>query len=757
MTIANATDPVAERHSNGLMAEESIPLRVLVQLIVFIGIAAVDEVASTNNSFWAIPLSAVGAGWGWYARHKRNVVVKFCVAITMIAMLVVFLSDLITQAEETRLLLARLLIQLQVLHSFDLPRRKDLGYSVVIGFILISLGATLSQTMTYAFWLMGFLLLAIPFLILDHRSRLGIVTRGIRPKQLGINPLPLVGLLAMVLVLGLTIFALLPRVGGFQLRNFPVSVNLNVRRETPQGGIITRTQNTNGNTNTIGTGGTGTGDGTSQVEEESEGELPPLFSTEIDATSTGEQDIKPALVMRVRSQAQLFWRVMAYDEFTGRGWRISRNAPEQIRTVKRPSWSFEFFLPPDPNFTVNPNHLREVIQTYTIVTDNFPNLVPAASVPFRLFFPSEEMDIDWEWNLRSPGVLPKNLTYTVISAVPIRDRSLLIKTPRTYAPPVEKYYLQLPDNFKSLQPQLQQAIRELQGDRQFSNVYDQAEFLTEALKARYEIKDISIAEGEDVVSQFLLEGGGQPTHFVSALAVMLRSLGIPTRYAVGFNSGKFNVFTGYYEVQNTDAQSLVEVYFPSYGWIAFDPVPGNPTFPSSVENDRTFGVLQSFWQWLLSILPAPIAQLFTAIGKTITAVIAWLINLLVSWGWAGVILGVAIVFGILLTFWAIWQGWLWLKDQLYLRGLHPAERVYAHMLRFFAERGMPKSPQQTPQEYVIALQTKLSPEQLAAMRQITQAYQDWRYGDRTLNLSSLKALLQTLTRWRIPRRGIQSS
>jgi transglutaminase-like putative cysteine protease len=747
MTVAQPAP--SDRH--GFIAEESIPLRILVQLIVFIGIAAVDEVASTDNSLWAIPLSAVGASWGWYARHKRNVVVKFCVAIAMIAMLVVFLNDLITQVEETRLLLARLLIQLQVLHSFDLPRRKDLGYSVVIGFILISLGATLSQTMTYALWLMGFLLLAIPFLILDHRSRLGVVTQSMRPKQLGINPLPLAGLLAMVLVLGLTIFALLPRMSGFQLRNFPVSVNLNVQRQTAQGGIITRSPTANGNSNTIGADGTATGDGSGQVAESGEGELPPLFGTEIDATTNGKQDIKPALVMRVRSQAQLFWRVMAYDEFTGRGWRISRNAPEQIRTIKRPSWSLEFYLPPDPNFTINPNNLREVIQTYTIVTDNFPNLVPAASIPYRLFFPSEEMDIDLEWNLRSPGVLPKNLTYTVISAVPVRDRSQLIRTPRSYAPAVEKYYLQLPADFADLQPQLQQAIRELQGDRQFSNVYDQAEFLAEALKARYVIKDVSIGEGKDVVSEFLTQGGGQPTHFVSALAVMLRSLGIPTRYAVGFNSGKFNVFTGYYEVQNTDAQSLVEVYFPNYGWLAFDPVPGNPTFPSSVEDDRTFGVLQSFWQWLASILPAPIAQFFSAMGKAIAVAIAWLINLLVSWGWAGVIFGVVIVFGVLLTLWALWQGWLWLRDQLYLRGLHPAERAYAHMLRFFAEQGMPKSPQQTPEEYARAIESKLSPEQLSAMRQITQAYQDWHYGDRTLNLAALKALLQKLTRWRIRR------
>ena len=108
-----------------IAAEDSIPLRVMVQIFVFISIGAMDAVASSGNSAWAIPLSAIAAVWAYYARRKRNVVVKFFIAIAMIAMLVVFLNDLVRNTDETRLLLARLLIQLQVLHSFDLPRRKD--------------------------------------------------------------------------------------------------------------------------------------------------------------------------------------------------------------------------------------------------------------------------------------------------------------------------------------------------------------------------------------------------------------------------------------------------------------------------------------------------------------------------------------------------------------------------------------------------------------------------------------------------------
>ena len=173
--------------------EDSIPLRVLVQIFVFISIGAMDSVASSGNSAWAIPLSAIAGVWAWYARRKRNVIVKLFIAIAMIAMLVVFLRDLVRNADETRLLLARLLIQLQVLHSFDLPRRKDLGYSIVIGLILMALAATLSQTMVFALWLIAFLLVGIPILLLDHRSRLGVQTSGFQPKKNGDFPFTFIG------------------------------------------------------------------------------------------------------------------------------------------------------------------------------------------------------------------------------------------------------------------------------------------------------------------------------------------------------------------------------------------------------------------------------------------------------------------------------------------------------------------------------------------------------------------------------------
>ncbi len=59
------------------------------------------------------------------------------------------------------------------------------------------------------------------------------------------------------------------------------------------------------------------------------------------------------------------------------------------------------------------------------------------------------------------------------------------------------------------------------------------------------------------------------------MAVLLRSMGVPTRIAVGFLPGSVDLLTGVETVRNSSAHAWVEVYFPGYGWVTFDPTGGN--------------------------------------------------------------------------------------------------------------------------------------------------------------------------------------
>src|SRR4029077_6665308 len=78
----------------------------------------------------------------------------------------------------------------------------------------------------------------------------------------------------------------------------------------------------------------------------------------------------------------------------------------------------------------------------------------------------------------------------------------------------------------------------------------------------------------DPLANFLfVRKKGHCEYFASSMAVMLRSLHIPSRIVTGFRGGEFNDLTGQYVVRASDAHSWVEAYFPGSGWISFDPTP----------------------------------------------------------------------------------------------------------------------------------------------------------------------------------------
>jgi hypothetical protein len=86
---------------------------------------------------------------------------------------------------------------------------------------------------------------------------------------------------------------------------------------------------------------------------------------------------------------------------------------------------------------------------------------------------------------------------------------------------------------------------------------------------------------DDYVDQFLFETKtGYCDNFSSSMAVMLRTLGIPTRWVKGYTSGDFlqysDEYSGgqLYEVTNNNAHSWVEVFFPNQGWVPFEPTKG---------------------------------------------------------------------------------------------------------------------------------------------------------------------------------------
>lgn len=738
--------------------EESWLFRILVQLLVIVGIIATDVAAGTQTSFWAVPLSIVGATWSWYRRKKRNITVKFLLAIGMLAVLVVFFANLIVNLNDSRLALAQLLIQLQVLHSFDLPRRKDLGYSMTIGLILLGVAGTVSQTVAFAPWLVIFLAIALPTLMLDYRSRLGLESidkslfrrqRGTKKDRTGfswrgssiLSPQRLLLFLLVIVGLGLAIFTLMPRFPGYQLQTFPVSAP----EEWKERGFDSQNRDiVNPGYVREGEMENGEGSGTGSAPPKGQGKIDSTFyygfNKEMNQNLRGE--MTPQVVMRVRSQAPGFWRVLAFDRYTGQGWESSRD--KELFNIKRSPWSYRFFISPPPTQAKT----KQVIQSYTAVT-NLPNIIPALSYPKSLFFPTKEVAIDAENSLRSPLGLVEGLTYTVISEVPYRDRTQLREASQEYSQRQKDYYLQIPPE---IAPKIRQKAEELlaKSPNPLTSPYEKALFLTQAIKQTYRIQpDVPFfKEDEDLVEAFLFQyEGGYPDHFSTVLTVMLRSIGIPARLAVGFAPGKFNPFTGFYIVSNTDAYALTEVYFPDYGWFTFDPIPGHELIPPSFEENQTFSILKQFWQWVAGWLPSPVSSFISAAWNKIAgglfAILGWLWRF-ISGSLIGVLSGLigAIAVGFL-----GWLGWTQLRTLGYRRRLAklpPMERLYQQLLGGLKAKGYPKHPAQTPSEYVKSLRDSYPAATTDAIEEISQAYVRWRYGEEPQNFDYLRQQLARL-------------
>jgi hypothetical protein len=106
----------------------------------------------------------------------------------------------------------------------------------------------------------------------------------------------------------------------------------------------------------------------------------------------------------------------------------------------------------------------------------------------------------------------------------------------------------------------------------------------------------------------------------STMALMLRASGVPTRLVTGFGEGERNLFTGYWEIRNSDAHAWVEVYYRGVGWVPYDPTFGVPQ--TSVAN-TTF-----MFAALAKLIPATAFKTFFASLARLAHLPPWAVPLI---------------------------------------------------------------------------------------------------------------------------------
>jgi transglutaminase-like putative cysteine protease len=353
-----------------------------------------------------------------------------------------------------------------------------------------------------------------------------------------------------------------------------------------------------------------------------------------------------------------YWRGSTFDTYTGRGWVNS----ESTDLERAPG---QQVLP------INPSGFVSFTQFFELVPPRV-DLIYAANQPFTVStaYRVQAMGAE-DYSSLSFRDLPLGaVRYSVRSFVPSLGEEDLRATPTLYPAWVTKRYLALPS---SLPQRVIDLAKRLTAGA--NTPYDKALAVQEYLrKLPYDPK-IVLPSGEfDAVDYFIFLQKGYCDYFGTTMAVLLRASGVPARVARGYLPGEYDWSSRRYVVRENRLHTWTEVYFPPYGWIEFEPTPGQLPIvrpPGSLLQDTL-------------PLPTPAPPVAPASPDPLAAVGLW----------GGAALLLAGFASLALLVWALYPVW-----EQGLSASRFAELIYQRMARYAGWGGRSRRPSQTPSEY----------------------------------------------------------
>jgi protein-glutamine gamma-glutamyltransferase len=296
------------------------------------------------------------------------------------------------------------------------------------------------------------------------------------------------------------------------------------------------------------------------------------FSDSVTLGDVGRLQQSDRLVMRVRVEDEqpggnrkLRWRGVALDFFNGRGWLKTSNQSE----VKRPTTERGFF-----QLGTTEDLQRLTTQTFYVEPIDTPVLFVAPRV-VALQGAIPYLRQDAEDALTTRPHYQERISYKAYSDTAEPDEETLRRTglgSARFYPAGLARYLQLPNR---IDPRIQRLAADWIANAGAANQYDASRAIEEHLQRDFGYTLDLKAKGADPLADFLFNvREGHCEYFSTAMAVMLRTQGIPARVVNGFQRGDYNNAAGVYTVTQREAHSWVEVYFPeTSSWVTFDPTP----------------------------------------------------------------------------------------------------------------------------------------------------------------------------------------
>jgi hypothetical protein len=276
---------------------------------------------------------------------------------------------------------------------------------------------------------------------------------------------------------------------------------------------------------------------------------------------------RPQQVMQVQTRDPSYLRMLALTQFDGSHWRAD---PEPVTQPFGGGQLPGASIPPavkDARVTIKGDlGLPGLPMPYPAVSVNGPAGDPLQFEPSSGTLtlshglgPDSRYDVEWGLPAITPALL----------------RKVQFPTPA-----------QISDDDTILPSNVPAEIGRLALDwtKDSSSTYDAILAIQDRLRSDYLYNtNVHFRDDSGALLDFLTKTKeGFCQQFASAMAVMLRTLGIPARVAVGFTQGvETSAGSGIWNITTQHAHSWVEVHFPAYGWLQFDPTPVVPANPAT--------------------------------------------------------------------------------------------------------------------------------------------------------------------------------
>lgn len=298
------------------------------------------------------------------------------------------------------------------------------------------------------------------------------------------------------------------------------------------------------------------------------------FSDRVDLGKVGRLRADTTIALRVQlkelpasppPRIPLYLRGTAFDSYDGGSWSRDKTQVLAPRAGER-VWLVQSGTPVGPELmTIDLEPIKPPVLFLPAASGAFDVLTKDDKSPGRPPRISRGREGDYEY----VGVEDRGLRYTVYGRPRNARHERLLRSEAGR-------YLAVP---QGLPERIGELARTWAGDAvEPREIAKRIEHQLET-NYQYDLESPAGAAKNPLENFLFVSKRGHCEFYSTSMAVMLRTLGIPTRNVTGFIGGTFNRFGGFYAVRQGDAHSWVEVYLEDAGWVAFDPTPTSESAP----------------------------------------------------------------------------------------------------------------------------------------------------------------------------------